>query len=113
MENMSSDKFRQEDLVMLRKTFEEKDWDGFSIAMRRLSGDHDAGTQTDTLQKYTGQYIKQDEITGEISRLPYLEERHQVAELTYGSMDPTIYPWAGHCWRDARATSYYLKPAVH
>jgi hypothetical protein len=111
-ETVESEKFSAADVQKLRASFDSKSFDDLSIALRRVAGDWQAGTAQDPFEKFVGKYVKEDQITGALSRIPFLEEQHPGSECAK-PVDPRKHFGYPNAWHDARCGSFLSKPAIY
>lgn len=101
-----------EDLTALRDGYKRKDSLALRDALRRLSGDDRAGTQTDEFKEVPmGVYVQRNNSTGQIEPLftpsnSVLPEQMMVGAETGGPLQPL------GVWKHQAGTSFIVQPAI-
>lgn len=97
-------KHDEEDLRLLRKCCDEDDKVGISQALRRMTGDSEAGTDHDEFKAFEGKGFVRRDGEGKLERLPFIDEKvsgGNIYEVT-------------NCWSAAKGhnSSHIVPPAL-
>mmetsp|Transcript_157896 Transcript_157896/g.294535 ORF Transcript_157896/g.294535 Transcript_157896/m.294535 type:complete len:247 (+) Transcript_157896:54-794(+) len=103
LEYAKDERFDPEDLDALRNAYETDDLIGFQISLRRLAGDHTAGTQEDAMKEYQGSLVEFDPMTRQYKPMKTSEEAHK------GYTHPMYFV---NCWRRTEARPWIITPSL-